>query len=127
MIGVIGDAVCVEDAWPLVWLINGAGFVRGEVEWRWVKGVMEVSGEFRVHCSWCDPCSGFGNARLVMNFSGKIDYWEQSTNGTWSLSAADPSDNCYAYNFCGKFGCCNLNNNKLPCKCLPGFMPHVAQ
>ena len=65
---------------------------------------------------------GFGNASLVMNFSGKIDYWEQSTNGTWSLSAADPSDNCYVYNFCGKFGSC-----KLPCKCLPGFMPHVAQ
>ena len=69
----------------------------------------------------------FQNARLVMNFSGKIEYWEQSTNGTWSLSDVDPSDNCSVYNFCGKFGCCNLNNNKLPCKCLPGFMPRVAQ
>ena len=27
-----GDAVCVEDAWPLVRLINGAGSMRGEVE-----------------------------------------------------------------------------------------------
>ena len=69
----------------------------------------------------------FENARLVMNFSGKLEYWEQSTNGTWSLSYAEPNDNCSVYNFCGKFGSCNLNNNKLPCKCLPGFMPHVAQ
>ncbi|XP_030928795.1 G-type lectin S-receptor-like serine/threonine-protein kinase At4g03230 isoform X2 [Quercus lobata] len=71
--------------------------------------------------------SHFENARLVMNFSGKIEYWEQSINGTWSLSSVDPSDNCSVYNFCGKYGSCNLNNNKLPCKCLPGFMPHVAQ
>ena len=65
---------------------------------------MEVSGEFRVHCSWCDLCSGFGNARLVMNFSGKIDYLEQSTNGTWSLSAADP----LVMNFVLCFGLCQL-------------------
>ncbi|XP_065621553.1 G-type lectin S-receptor-like serine/threonine-protein kinase At4g03230 isoform X2 [Quercus suber] len=69
----------------------------------------------------------FENARLVMSFSGKIEYWEQSTNGTWSLYDVNPSDNCSVYNFCGKFGSCNLNNNKLPCKCLPGFMPHVPQ
>ena len=50
MIGVIGDAVCVEDAFMTSRLINGAGSVRGEVEWRWVKGVMEVGGEFWVHC-----------------------------------------------------------------------------
>ncbi|KAK4577413.1 hypothetical protein RGQ29_027778 [Quercus rubra] len=71
--------------------------------------------------------SYFENARLVMSFSGKIEYWEQSTNGTWSLFDVDPRDNCSVYNFCGKFGSCNLNNNKLPCKCLPGFMPHVPQ
>uniref|UniRef100_A0A7N2MBI3 non-specific serine/threonine protein kinase n=2 Tax=Quercus lobata TaxID=97700 RepID=A0A7N2MBI3_QUELO len=69
----------------------------------------------------------FENARLVMNFSGKIEYWEQSTNGTWSLFDVHPSDNCSVYDFCGKFGSCNLNNNKLPCKCLPGFVPHVPQ
>ena len=32
-------------------------FFFSEVEWRWEKGVMEVSGEFWVHCSWCDLCS----------------------------------------------------------------------
>ncbi|KAF3973133.1 hypothetical protein CMV_003419 [Castanea mollissima] len=70
--------------------------------------------------------SDFENARLVMNFSGKIEYWEQSTNGTWSLSAAEPRNNCSVYNFCGNFGSCNLNN-KLNCKCLPGFKPYDAQ
>ena len=74
-----------------------------------------------------DRVIDFENARLVMNFSGKIEYWNQSTNGTWSLLDVNPSDNCSVYNFCGKDGSCNLNNNKLPCKCLPGFMPHVAQ
>ena len=69
----------------------------------------------------------FENARLVMKFSGKLEYWEQSTFGTWSLLYVNPSDNCGVYNFCGKFGSCNLNNNKLPCKCLPGFMPRVPQ
>ncbi|KAM3754460.1 hypothetical protein ACB098_03G166800 [Castanea mollissima] len=69
----------------------------------------------------------FENARLVMNFSGKLEYWEQITNGTWSLLGVHPRDNCSVHNSCGKFGCCNLNNNKFPCKCLPGFMPHVAQ
>lgn len=69
----------------------------------------------------------FENARLVINFSGKMEYWDQNTNGTWSLSYVNPSDNCSVYNFCGKFDSCNLNNNKLPCKCLPGFMPYVAQ
>ena len=44
------------------------------------------------------------NKRLVMNFSGKIDYLEQSTNGTWSLSAADP----LVMNFVLCFGLCQL-------------------
>ena len=68
----------------------------------------------------------FENARLVMNFTGKIEYWVQNTNGTWYLSDAEPSNNCSMYNACGNFGSCNLNN-KLKCKCLPGFKPYVAQ
>ena len=64
---------------------------------------------------------------MLFRSSGKIEYWEQSTNGTWSLSYAEPNDNCSVYNFCGKFGCCNLNNNKFPCKYLPGFMSHIPQ
>lgn len=62
----------------------------------------------------------------MKNFSGKTDYWEQSTNGTWFLSDAEPKDNHSVYNVCGNFGSYNLSN-KLACKCLPGFMPYVAQ
>ncbi|XP_050248131.1 G-type lectin S-receptor-like serine/threonine-protein kinase At4g03230 isoform X19 [Quercus robur] len=69
----------------------------------------------------------FENARLVMNFSGKIEYWVQNTNGTWYLDDVEPRNNCSKYNVCGKFSVCNLYNNKLACKCLPGFMPYVAQ
>ena len=61
-----------------------------------------------------------------MNFTGKIEYWAQSTNGTWYLSDAEPGNNCSVYNVRGNFGSCNLNN-KLKCKCLPGFKPYVAQ
>ena len=42
MIGVIGDAVCRRRVYDGSVRINGAGSVRGEVEWRWVRGVMKV-------------------------------------------------------------------------------------
>ncbi|XP_030942485.1 G-type lectin S-receptor-like serine/threonine-protein kinase At4g03230 [Quercus lobata] len=71
-------------------------------------------------------CNTNGNGRLVMNFSGKIEYWEHNMNRTWSLIKAEPRDNCSVYNYCGKFGCCNPNN-KLECKCLPGFVPNVPE
>jgi hypothetical protein len=61
-------------------------------------------------------------ARLVMHFSGKIELWD--TRFSESFIRAEPSNNCSVYNFCGKFGSCNPNN-KLACKCLPGFMPNV--
>uniref|UniRef100_A0A2N9G5P1 Bulb-type lectin domain-containing protein n=1 Tax=Fagus sylvatica TaxID=28930 RepID=A0A2N9G5P1_FAGSY len=69
---------------------------------------------------------GYNYARLVMHFSGKLEYWDQSYIGTPSLIQAEPSNNCSRYNFCGKFGSCNPNN-KLACKCLPGFIPNVPQ
>ena len=61
-----------------------------------------------------------------MNSSGKIEYWEQNMNRTWSLIKAEPRDNCSVYKYCGKFGCCNPNS-KLECKCLPGFVPNVPE
>ncbi|GMY39823.1 G-type lectin S-receptor-like serine/threonine-protein kinase At4g03230 [Fagus crenata] len=69
---------------------------------------------------------GSNHARLVMHFSGKLEYWDQSYIGTPSLIQAEPSNNCSRYDFCGKFGSCNPNN-KLACKCLPGFIPNVPQ
>ncbi|KAM4093281.1 hypothetical protein ACB094_06G103500 [Castanea mollissima] len=70
-------------------------------------------------------CGPDPDARLVMNFSGMIELWKQK-NRTWSLIEAEPRDDCSVYNFCGKFGSCNPNN-KLACKCLPGFMPDVPE
>ncbi|KAK7819294.1 g-type lectin s-receptor-like serine/threonine-protein kinase [Quercus suber] len=73
-----------------------------------------------------DRCNSyFDNARLVMNFSGMIELWEQK-NRTWSLIEAESRHSCGVYNFCGKFSSCNPNN-KLACKCLPGFMPDVPE
>ena len=70
-------------------------------------------------------CRYFYDSRLVMNFSGKIELWQQK-NRTWSLIEEEPRDICSVYNFCGKFGSCNPNN-KVVCKCLPGFMPDVPE
>ncbi|KAG2712328.1 hypothetical protein I3760_04G119900 [Carya illinoinensis] len=41
----------------------------------------------------------------------------------WSLIWSKPEDECGIYNYCGKFGSCNINNWPLLCKCLPGFQP----
>uniref|UniRef100_A0A2N9FQW7 Receptor-like serine/threonine-protein kinase n=1 Tax=Fagus sylvatica TaxID=28930 RepID=A0A2N9FQW7_FAGSY len=74
---------------------------------------------------------------LIIDKEGMI-YWKSVDYGQNPLSKsnvflcplqfiqAEPSNNCSVYNFCGKFGSCNPNN-KLACKCLPGFMPNVPQ
>ncbi|KAL4639388.1 hypothetical protein ACB092_03G213900 [Castanea dentata] len=71
-----------------------------------------------------DPV-GNSNTQIV-NKERKI-YWKSLENGGYYSIVATREDICNVYNSCGKFGSCNLNNNKFPCKCLPGFMPHVAQ
>ena len=43
--------------------INGAGSVRGEVEWRWVRGVMEV-GEFGLCDLLCTRYLGLGHEEM---------------------------------------------------------------
>ncbi|KAA8524526.1 hypothetical protein F0562_010949 [Nyssa sinensis] len=70
----------------------------------------------------------YNNTRLLMNPSGQIQYfsWDDK-DGEWRLiwSAPKdqaPKDQCSAYNFCGNFGICNINN-RFVCKCLPGFKP----
>ncbi|KAK8519071.1 hypothetical protein V6N12_012300 [Hibiscus sabdariffa] len=67
------------------------------------------------------------NERLVMNFTGDLQYWKfdsEMKNG--SLIWWEPRDRCSKYNYCGNFGTCNVNN-KLPCKCLPGFKPKLSE
>ncbi|XP_059450902.1 G-type lectin S-receptor-like serine/threonine-protein kinase At4g03230 [Corylus avellana] len=56
-------------------------------------------------------------ARLVMNYTGELQCY-QSGDLTWR----EPENECSFYNACGNFGSCNVNN-KLECKCLPGFQP----
>ena len=63
------------------------------------------------------------NARIVLDFSGKLKYWRWDVKGmNWSLIMAEPANKCAVYNYCGNDGVCNPDNN-LVCKCLPGFKP----
>ncbi|CAO2819040.1 unnamed protein product [Amaranthus hypochondriacus] len=62
----------------------------------------------------------YKNTRLVMNFTGQIQFWKWETERGWSLKWMEPKDRCSLYNTCGNFGSCNSNNGLL-CKCLPGF------
>jgi hypothetical protein len=69
-------------------------------------------------------CAGVSSSkRLVMNYNGELQYlkWDVE-NRNWSLIWMEPKDECSIYNACGKFGSCNINN-RLVCKCLPGFSP----
>ncbi|XP_059452590.1 G-type lectin S-receptor-like serine/threonine-protein kinase At4g03230 isoform X2 [Corylus avellana] len=62
-------------------------------------------------------------ARLVMNYTGELQYlkWDVDERN-WSLIWRKPEDQCGVYHACGEFGICNINN-RLICKCLPGFQP----
>ncbi|XVF57948.1 hypothetical protein PTKIN_Ptkin07bG0023300 [Pterospermum kingtungense] len=70
----------------------------------------------------------YDNERLVMNFTGDLQYWQLDTEiNTWSLIWMEPKNKCDVFNFCGNFGTCNDNNIMLPCKCLPGFKPKFPE
>lgn len=64
----------------------------------------------------------YNDTRLVMSFSGQIQYLMWDSEKVWSLIWADPRDRCSVYNACGNFGSCNSKNGVV-CKCLPGFSP----
>jgi hypothetical protein len=65
----------------------------------------------------------YNYTRLVMNYNGELQYLKwYADKGNWSMIWREPEDNCSIYNACGKFGSCNINN-RLKCKCLPGFQP----
>ncbi|PPD69895.1 hypothetical protein GOBAR_DD33223 [Gossypium barbadense] len=67
------------------------------------------------------------NERIVMNFTGDLQYWQFDRGmKDWSLTWWEPKDRCSKYNYCGNFGSCNINS-KLPCKCLPGFKPKISE
>ncbi|GKV21431.1 hypothetical protein SLEP1_g31412 [Rubroshorea leprosula] len=59
------------------------------------------------------------NTRLVMSLNGQLQFFRlQNMTKTWFLIWSGP-DRCHA---CGSFSSCN-NENRLFCKCLPGFKP----
>ena len=61
-----------------------------------------------------------GLTRLVMNFTGQLQFWKREAKRGWSLIWSEPKDKCSLLDACGHFGSCNSNNG-LSCKCLPGF------
>jgi hypothetical protein len=68
----------------------------------------------------------FRYTRLVMNYTGEVQWWDWD-KGNWFLNWSEPEDECSIYNnACGKFGSCNINN-RLVCKCLPGFQPSYPE
>jgi hypothetical protein len=73
--------------------------------------------------SSCIPPINRGSVMLVMKHTGELQYLKRYVDsGNWSLEWWAPKDKCSIYNACGKFGSCNVNNRVL-CKCLPGFQP----
>lgn len=63
------------------------------------------------------------NARLVMNFTGMIQYFTLSSGKkVRNLSWSEPKDPCHRFNYCGNFGICNPQNKPM-CRCLWGFTP----
>lgn len=68
----------------------------------------------------------YSDTRMIMNFTGQIQYFKWKNEKVWSLIWAQPRDRCSVYNACGNFGICN-SNDKLLCKCLPGFEPSLPQ
>lgn len=69
------------------------------------------------------PSYDYNTTRLVMDSDGKLRFfrWDYQRK-VWSLKWLEPADRCSVFEFCGKFGSCN-NQNRVPCKCLPGFEP----
>ncbi|PIN01182.1 MEKK [Handroanthus impetiginosus] len=60
----------------------------------------------------------YNNTRLVMNSSGKIQYYYNYSSVVWF----EPRNFCSEYDVCGKFGICNTTNKPM-CQCLQGFKP----
>lgn len=66
--------------------------------------------------------SMYSDTRMVMSFTGQIQYLKWDSEKIWSLIWAQPRTRCSLFNACGNYGSCN-SNNELACKCLPGFHP----
>lgn len=65
-------------------------------------------------------------ARVLMNTSGQIQYFDGDDDGGWLLIWSEPNDTCNVYKPCGKSANCDSRNQPI-CQCLPGFKPHFQE
>ncbi|XP_062103108.1 G-type lectin S-receptor-like serine/threonine-protein kinase At4g03230 [Humulus lupulus] len=70
------------------------------------------------------PVLTYSYKSLAINSNGKIEFkrWDEIWMTGWSA----PSDRCSEFNVCGDFGICNSDEEKSPCRCLPGLMPSLV-
>lgn len=80
------------------------------------------AGKNSVHKNLTITPIDYSRTRLIMNFTGEIQYWTEDNVKGWSLTWREPRDNCSVFNYCGNFGICN-SKYKPKCQCLQGFVP----
>ncbi|KAI4334055.1 hypothetical protein L6164_018792 [Bauhinia variegata] len=68
----------------------------------------------------------YTDTRMVMTYSGQLEYLKLDSQKVWSLVWGEPRDRCSVYNACGNFGTCNGKYDSM-CKCLPGFKPNSPE
>ncbi|KAL9453553.1 hypothetical protein AB3S75_009207 [Citrus x aurantiifolia] len=79
-------------------------------------------GKKSVHNNLTVTPIDYSRTRLIMNYTGEIQYWTEDKVKGWSLIWREPRDNCSVFHYCGNFGICN-SNHKRKCQCLQGFVP----
>ncbi|XP_052622620.1 G-type lectin S-receptor-like serine/threonine-protein kinase At4g03230 [Lactuca sativa] len=62
-------------------------------------------------------------SRLVMNYTGHVQYFTWGKASKWVLEWEAPRDYCTEYHVCGSYGMCNQTNHHQRCSCLTGFQP----
>ncbi|KAH9792863.1 G-type lectin S-receptor-like serine/threonine-protein kinase [Citrus sinensis] len=83
---------------------------------------VKPTGKNAVHPNLIVPSIDYSRTRLIMNYTGEIQYWTEDKVKGWSLIWREPRDNCSVFHYCGNFGICN-SNHKRKCQCLQGFVP----
>lgn len=80
------------------------------------------AGKNSVHKNLNITSIDYSRTRLIMNFTGEIQYWTEDKVKGWSLIWWEPRNRCSVIHNCGTFGSCNTNYEP-ECQCLPGFVP----
>ncbi|KAK9225864.1 hypothetical protein WN943_010909 [Citrus x changshan-huyou] len=83
---------------------------------------VKPTGKNAVYPNLIVPSKDYSRTRLIMNYTGEIQYWTEDKVKGWSLTWREPRDHCSVFHYCGNFGICN-SNYKRKCHCLHGFVP----